>query len=113
MSDEQIEQYAIWWTSELDCGTIGDIPFDTWPTYLQDEYRSRLGRNGRGRLWVAMHAGFPDSLAVDPWPKNHLAFALGRSYGGIVIRAQDAAKVAYLPGLVTDIQLNLWKESAE
>lgn len=44
------EKFLIWWTNQNDCERI--TPLDSWPTWLYDEFRSRCGRAGRGRLWV-------------------------------------------------------------
>jgi len=98
----------IWWTSEADCHAItgrATTPHAgrKWPKYLITEYTSRLGRNGRGRLWVDKQFG---EVAVDPWPDTNLARRLGDAHAGIVIRDVDLTVVERLPGIVTDFNLN-------
>lgn len=103
MSDEP--QFAIWWTSQPDCEAIGDALPETLPAYMRQQYRSRLGRNGRGRLWLSTALGLPVHFGVD-WPDSTpLADRLGADYGGIVIRAADAPLLAEMPGIVTGLDV--------
>jgi hypothetical protein len=124
----------IWWTSEADARQLGEphaladfegYPEDlatvqalpgilwreriTWPEYLWIEYRSRYGRAGRGRLWVALHVieRFGRGIRVSPWPTTALGQRLGREAGGIVVMPEDLPLVRSLPGLVTDLELHL------
>jgi hypothetical protein len=90
----------IWWTSQWDCEAITSRA--GWPKYLREEYESRHGRNGRGRLWVAKRFG---TVAVDPWPETPFANRLGEDYAGIVIDPKDAALLRALPGIVTNTAL--------
>ena len=102
---------AIWWTSQEDCETIGDTLPETMPEYVREEYRSRLGRAGRGRLWTPDELG-PDEISVDPWPETPLALRLGDDYGGIVIRIADMSHLVEMPGIITDLnarQFGLWQ----
>jgi hypothetical protein len=66
------------------------------------EYRSRLGRNGRGRLWT------PDFIDLEeiPWDETKPAARLANERAGIVILASDLHHVFYLHGFVTDTELN-------
>jgi hypothetical protein len=97
--------YFIWWTSQADCERIGERLEDIdaghalyeVPQYLSEQYSSRVGRNGRGRLWVA--EGFV--AEEHPWPKGALGQILERR-AGILIREEDLPLAMELPGVVTD-----------
>jgi hypothetical protein len=129
----ELTDYAIWWLSQEDQETLGDIPRHDdpdqaqelaayrgpdLPNYIRLEYRSREGRAGRGRLWVSDQLGLPREFEI-PWAENTLTKLLEGyqddfrhwhgSYGGIVIWARDVPLVACLPGLVTDLDLNFWR----
>jgi hypothetical protein len=112
----------IWWTNQADCEAIDawaphsecdGCLHDGFPEYLRDQYRSRYGRNGRGRLWVdkLFGATWPD-ISVDPWPKTPLGellgekARLGQTYAGIVIRDDDAHLFNDMPGVIIDMELN-------
>lgn len=92
----------IWWLNQADCEAIGSS-VKRAPKYLQLQYRDRLGRPGRGRLWADRRFGEP---SVSPWPDTPLARLLGEGYGGIVIEDEDLPRLRTLPGIVTDMQLN-------
>lgn len=94
-------QPLVWWTDQTDCRRISGLK-GTWPPYLRNQYRSRLGRGGRGRLWVDRRFG---DVAIDPWPETALSPRLGESCAGIVIAREDLSQVAALPGVVTDLAL--------
>lgn len=102
------EKYLIWWTSQEDCEAIA--PLDSWPTWLYDEFRSRNGRPGRGRLWVppvfASDKDMPDEAAwkADNWL---CAAAESKSAGGIVIPSFALRHVQFLPGFVTTFAMAL------
>lgn len=103
---ERAHEYLIWWTNQSDCERI--VPLDTWPVYLGKEYSSRLGRNGRGRLWVADEVEkSPHGIAVD-WDagKNWLCRAAG-DCAGIVIKGEHLGEVQFLPGFVTTFDMTL------
>jgi hypothetical protein len=74
------------------------------PTYIRNEYRSLLGRAGRGRLWVSEELSLPDDFNIS-WPDTTLAARLADDYGGIVIREEDLRMLAALPGITTDLEL--------
>ncbi len=57
------------------------------PEYIADQFSSRMGRGGRGRLWVAMDMSLPGGITVD-WPRSDLGRSL-LNCGGIVINASD------------------------
>lgn len=95
----------IWWTSQRDCELIGGglaTQSPGAPKYLQHQYSDRLGRNGRGRLWVDHQFG---KVAIDPWPETTGSAYLAEKCAGIVIHEADADFVHRLPGRVTDFQL--------
>jgi hypothetical protein len=128
-----VAKYVIWWLSQEDQETLGDIPTDdpdeaveralyrgpVLPNYIRLEYRSRYGRPGHGRLWVAAELGLPEDFAIEEaWFTGQFGQMLigyrdgwgdwHGGYGGIVIRAEDAPLVAFLPGLVTNLFLSYW-----
>ncbi len=100
------EKYLIWWTSQDDCERI--VPLETWPTWLASEYKSRRGRDGRGRLWVhSNHNRAPLGASIE-WDvyKNWLCKAAANA-GGIVIPADAVKHVQFLPGFVTTFAMEL------
>lgn len=100
------EQYLIWWTSQEDCERIA--PLDTWPTYLYDEFQSRYGRNGRGRLWVpSKFKDAPDSVTIDWDTLTNWLCKAAEDAGGIVIKTEHVEQVQYLPGFVTTFAMQL------
>lgn len=97
----------VWWTDQPQAEAAQPLMQETIPLYIRSEFDSRMGRNGRGRLWS--HADLPKHKGIFPWPDNDLAKVLGddrKGSGGIVILKSDWPHVALLPGLVTDMQLN-------
>ena len=111
------KKMMIWWTNQADCEAIddstphreciGELP-TRFPKYIRNEYRSRYGRNGRGRLWVASILG---DVSVNLWPKTPLGELLGeksrfeQTYAGIVIQRNDAKLFYNMPGIITDTKL--------
>lgn len=116
------KHYVIWWTNQCDAEMVNaiyeaeylatDLPprFSLdWPEYLHDQWESRYGRAGRGRLWNAFPEDFPNG--VDPWPTYRYAEMIGGSHdrhsaAGIVIPLEDLHHVIGLPGFVTNDQLS-------
>jgi hypothetical protein len=92
----------IWWLSQDECEAIGEELPKTFPAYMRNEYASRLGRNGRGRLWVDKQFHVAE---VKPWPSTSMGKFLGEKCGGIVIQDVDKKHLAKLPGIVTDLKL--------
>lgn len=92
----------IWWLAQDECEAIGDFPPGSVPLYIRNEYRSRLGRPGRGRLWADTQFG---EVGI-PWDITKPATRLAGTRGGIVIFKADAAHVFDLPGFLTDLHLN-------
>ena len=100
------DKYLIWWTNQNDCERI--VPLDTWPKYLYNEFQSRDGRNGRGRLWCPdKFKDAPSGVTIE-WDSltNWLCKAASDA-GGIVIKADDMAQVQFLPGFVTTFAMEL------
>lgn len=105
--------FLIWWTDQSDIeriehlGLHGDL--DHWPAYLTEQFESRNGRPGRGRLWVA------DEIEKDrPAPPEEAEFGehnpvcrMASNCGGIVIRSRDYEIVATLPGFITTFACSL------
>ena len=96
------EQYAVWWLSEEDCKQMNYTELlDSLPDYIAREFRSLLGRAGRGRLWVS--ANIPITLIE--WDESQSLTKAAAWCGGIVIYREHAIKAAGLPGFVTDLDL--------
>jgi hypothetical protein len=116
--------YAIWWLSQEDCEALetmidysrGFIPSDGGgvysyepcvtrslriPGYIAREYRSRLGRPGRGRLWIPPEIPVTECVWDDELPVCQRAI----SCGGIVVHARDWHKLRDLPGFITDLEM--------
>lgn len=97
--------FAIWWLSQENCLGIVEVDKVAWPSYLESECQSRIGRAGRGRLWI--HKDIPVK-GID-WDESRPCARLAGECGGIVIRAEDVHHVIALPGFVTDLEMNYWK----
>jgi hypothetical protein len=91
---------AVWWVNQADCDKIdeGLIP----EPYIRTEYESRLGRAGRGRLWV------PEEIDLNKVevPKT-VVYENGDTHGGIVIFKADVEKVRGLGGILSDCDGNV------
>ena len=89
----------IWWLTQADCEVLkakGDLTASV-PYYIRVEFESRLGRAGRGRLWVNTQVNLKTTeISPHAVPDN--------SAGGIVIHAHHAVFVGELPGILTDLQ---------
>lgn len=97
----------MWWTSQADAESIGERgirakSYRGVPKYIRDEFGSRYGRPGRGRLWI------PDGIPVSSvaWADERPTCRAASECGGIVFRAEDLAYVHQLPGFVTDCEMN-------
>ena len=100
------QNYYIWWLNQEQTeSAIQAIESKEIPNYIESELHSRYGRSGRGRLWV--HGSIKDRIAVEPWPNTPLAEELGKDSGGIAIRESDLTLIQSLPGVVTDLNLEL------
>lgn len=103
--------FAIWWTNQEDCEAISHDRGGGWdvPSYLASEYKSRYGRAGRGRLWIAAELeaeGCPTKATLPPTPLGSVIER--QSMAGIVMRASDLGCLRDLPGLVTDFECRRW-----
>lgn len=96
-------KYLIWWTNQSDCERI--TPLDTWPTWLYDEYQSRLGRPGRGRLWVSDE--WSDAPEQADWDYSKWTCHSAADAGGIVIPLDAIHHVMLLPGFVTNFLMEI------
>ena len=104
------DKFYIWWTSQEDCERI--VPLDIWPTYLYDEYTSRVGRDGRGRLWCHdACASSPQEVKVKWDPANNWLCKAASDCGGIVFKAKDLRCVQFLPGFITTFAMTLPPQS--
>jgi len=94
----------IWWTSQTDYAVLGEVALELLeaPQYLQSEYRSRLGRAGRGRLWSAPQF---DVKSID-WDEAKAMSLKLEDCGGIIIEDAELELCLKLPGLVTDMNMN-------
>lgn len=105
-----MSNYYIWWLDQRACELIQERKLlPKLPDYLFGEYRSRLGRPGRGRLWIASEIPIKEI----EWDESKPAARIADSYGGIVIRGSDAALVFPLPGFLTDLEMNFINELPE
>lgn len=99
------DKYLIWWTNQNDCERI--TPLDSWPMWLYDEFRSRVGRSGRGRLWVPklFEGDAPQEAKWDA--ANNWLCQAANDAGGIVIPEHALRHVQFLPGFVTTFDMAL------
>lgn len=105
------EKYLIWWTNQNDCERI--VKLDTWPMWLADEFDSRDGRNGRGRLWIPSIFEDDEELPAEAsWHENNWLCRAANDAGGIVIPATAVEHVQFLPGFVTTFAMGLPERSA-
>lgn len=101
----------VWWTDQPAAEAVerlvdADSPLiSAWPDYLKSEFQSRLGRAGRGRLWIddrfSPRLEIPELLFDLPMGR----WITGACMGGIVIKKGDLRHVRELPGVVTDLDL--------
>lgn len=108
---------AVWWLDQaateavrawLGASGSAGWPASPWPAYLREEFRSREGRAGRGRLWVSAHLA-AEGVAVEPWPPGPVGeWILASGAAGIVLLGTDVPALVDLPGLVTDLRLRRW-----
>jgi hypothetical protein len=102
---------VIWWTSNAEADLIGEDPETVkgFPLYLRDQFQSRLGRNGRGRLWIPPQ--FSQEIKGIPWPEGKDETPLVRycaKAAGIVLDVHDVPVLLGFPGVVTDLSLHQW-----
>lgn len=101
-----MDDLCIWWVDQLDYEAIGPELQAEFPAYIRTEYRSRAGRPGRGRLWVApeIEKAYQCNIQVSEWPDSPMGRRLGLC-GGIVVRVKDVPRISLLPGMLTDFKL--------
>lgn len=102
-NDATNEEYIIWWTSQEDCNKQDSFISDDVPDYIVNQFNSRLGRNGRGRLWVDPDIPV-ETITVDE--QNEIA-KIADNCGGVVIHKCHYDYVKNMPGFVTDLELNM------
>lgn len=101
----------IWWTDQNSAElTLALMPgkgvFPSWPKYLQRKFVSRLGRNGRGRLWVdRLTLGEVDMTAAFDTDTPRFR-ELAEHWAGVAIHRRDLHHVLCLPGFVSDTDGN-------
>lgn len=97
---------AIWWLAQHDYECI-DAAYPEGlpnvPIYIREQFDSRRGRPGRGRLWIA---GELPQDGIEIWPAEAPFARAANECGGIVIWRKDAKLIASLPGFITDYDLN-------
>lgn len=98
---DPVHLYAIWWLTSDDClrlrRVIGELGL---PDYMVEQFFSRAGRSGRGRLWTASHIPVQEITWVDT-----LASRMALDCGGIVFDMEHLRRVIVLPGFVTSLDL--------
>ena|SRR5271168_1095942 len=85
------DDYLIWWLADRDA-LEPSLP--GVPAYIREQYRDRVGRSGRGRLWC------PPDIPVKCMTQPSKAPIV---CGGIVIHAKDVQFLHGLAGFVTDL----------
>lgn len=104
--------YLIWWTNQSDCERIEHLglagQLGHWPEYIFEEFGSRNGRNGRGRLWVSLKLR-PTPPEEADWDDEAAVCKMAADAGGIVIVDSDANEVRHLPGFVTTFEMKIWR----
>jgi hypothetical protein len=100
------DKLLIWWLCENDYKAIKVKDLKILPGYMTEEYKSRLGRPGRGRLWVSEKMKKIQAvIEVNPWPDSALGRLFGEGYGGIVFDGKSLPVLRRLPGIVTNLKL--------
>lgn len=73
------------------------------PEHIQSEFGSRMGRAGRGRLWIPPHI---ELKGIDWNEKSPLAKFCSEA-GGVVFEEEFLDKMLLMPGIVTNLNLLL------
>ena len=95
------DEYLVWWTTQEDCERITKREKVKVPTYISEEFNSRIGRSGRGRLWV--HESI--NLNSIEWDDSSEVSERCSESGGIVFHSTDIDYVSGLDGIITDCKL--------
>lgn len=105
--------YLIWWTNQGDVERIeylGEVGMlGHWPKYIGDQFASRNGRPGRGRLWV--DEACKDAPEEAEFGPTNPVCRMAADCGGIVIRDIDLGEVRHLPGFVTTFDMKIVRRS--
>lgn len=99
-------KFIVWWLSanQMKSGLDSFDQIKGFPNYIKEEFVSRYGRNGRGRLWINNEIDKKLSIPEKYW-NTPLAEYLAEFCGGIVIRKSDYKYVKNFPGIFTDLKL--------
>ena len=105
---QQRPTLLIWWTAQEHCiFKPFKCNYTKLPDYVWQEYCNRVGRSGRGRLWVPKGLEVTD-LDIEPeaevWEDHR---NLGEC-AGVVFKEEDVQVVQLCPGHITDLELNLY-----
>lgn len=93
-------RFVIWWLDPAGI-EIGQKTgaFERLPEYIRDEITGLDGRHARRRLWVPEKLRHLVNKMTNEGELDHW----GDQWGGVVIWHRDRAKVAFMPGFVTDL----------
>lgn len=94
---------------QADAEAFDPVQAVSMPEYIMEQFDSRYGRAGRGRLWVSDLPVF-DQIRKDGivWDDAAKRVDYMRQSGGIVFLREDYAHVKVMPGLVTDIHMKVF-----
>ena len=100
MRDVRESRLLIWWTPDgVASEMIGENPnwarYPGVPDYVKQEYDSRVGRAGKGRLWV------PPGIDLESIPEDECP----PGCGGIVFEERYRNAMRALPGFITAIDI--------
>lgn len=105
VSDGENARHLIWWLSSQEATAIGEEPPEALPAHIRTAYRSLWSRPRRGRLWSTLpDDGPPVGVAPGLFDDSPIGRHVSQC-SGIVIRTEDRAALANLPGTVTDAAL--------
>lgn len=100
-----MKSFVVWWTNQEESEeACVKVESGTWlaPEYIQDMARSRQGRAGRGRLWVAKIPEFEGIESINWSDDKPLAAYIGANCGGILVKLDDMFHLRNVRGLITD-----------
>ncbi len=100
--------WVIWWTNQEDAERAHALVKECGaelPEYIDAQLCGRMGRDGRGRLWVA------SAFAVTEvaWDASSPVCQMASHAAGVVILESDAPVVAPLPGFITTSTMLPWR----
>lgn len=98
---DPVHLYAIWWLTQDDTIRLRRVIDQLGlPDYMIQQFFSRAGRAGRGRLWTPGHI----PVAEIEWPDT-VPSRMALDCGGIVFEMEYVLQVIVLPGFVTTLDL--------